>query len=238
MKELAVTYREKYVWELPVRVYHWISAVAITVLFLTGLFIAFPFFRAKVDVASQAYLMGWVKTIHFTAAYILLINFLARLYWALVGNSYAKFGGFHPWRLKWWNSPFKQMIKSYLFLRKDEPEYLGHNPLAALIHFLFIFCGTFFMVLSGFAIYSQINPGGFWDTLTGWMIPLFGGESGLRLAHHLVAWAFVTYFIMHIYAVIRHDTVNRSSMISSIVTGFKHRLTSETETNGLGSNQH
>ena len=34
--------RRVYVWQLPVRLYHWINALCILVLFLTGLYIATP----------------------------------------------------------------------------------------------------------------------------------------------------------------------------------------------------
>jgi len=32
----------KYVWEFPIRLTHWVNAIAIGVLFVTGLFIASP----------------------------------------------------------------------------------------------------------------------------------------------------------------------------------------------------
>jgi Ni/Fe-hydrogenase 1 B-type cytochrome subunit len=37
-----VEYRRVYVWELPVRVYHWINAVALVVLCVTGFLIGAP----------------------------------------------------------------------------------------------------------------------------------------------------------------------------------------------------
>ena len=37
-----VMYQSKYVWEFPVRLTHWVTAAAIFVLFVTGLYIAYP----------------------------------------------------------------------------------------------------------------------------------------------------------------------------------------------------
>ena len=36
------TYGRKYVWEFPVRLAHWINALALTALFLSGLYMASP----------------------------------------------------------------------------------------------------------------------------------------------------------------------------------------------------
>ncbi|NTW10998.1 MAG: Ni/Fe-hydrogenase, b-type cytochrome subunit, partial [Chlorobiaceae bacterium] len=97
----------------------------------------------------------------------------------------------------------------------------------ALAHFVFIFCGSSFMILSGLAMYGENNPGGFSSVLTGWMIPLFGGSYTLHFAHHLMAWIFPFYLVLHLYAVFRHDIVDRTSVTSSIVTGYKHKVEEE-----------
>lgn len=36
--------RQVYVWQFPIRFFHWVNAVAITVLFLTGMYIGHPIF--------------------------------------------------------------------------------------------------------------------------------------------------------------------------------------------------
>ena len=61
----------------------------------------------------------------------------------------------------------------------------------------------------------------------GWMIPLFGGSYTLHFTHHLGSWMLPIYVIMHLYAVIRHDVVDRTSVTSSIITGYKHKVEEE-----------
>ena len=219
---MAEIKQEVYVWELPVRIYHWINAICMTILFVTGLYIHSPVTFGLSSEAFYQHTMSTFRWIHFSAAYIFTANFLLRLYWALFGgNNYAKFSGFRPLRPQWWLKPFKRQMKAYLFISKREPHFAGHNPVAAITHFLFIFCGSIFMILSGFAMYSQSNPGGFLDTLFGWMIPLVGSMQTLVGLHQLTAWGFVTYLILHLYAVVRHDLINRTSTTSSIITGYK-----------------
>ncbi len=219
------TIEEVYVWHLPVRIYHWINAICIVILFITGLYIAWPVFQSSVGEAVWYQNFGWIRWAHFATAYVFIFNFLIRLYWALFGGDrYGRFGGFQPWNPKWWGKPFKEQMAAYLFMSRYEPNYTGHNPVAALTYFIFVFLGSVFMIVTGLAMYGENNPGGFFDTTFGWVVSIFGSAHALHSWHHLVAWGFVFYFIVHIYAVARHDVVDRTSVISSIITGYKHRV--------------
>ena len=42
MKSRKKRLREVYVWELPVRIYHWVNALCIVILCITGFIIADP----------------------------------------------------------------------------------------------------------------------------------------------------------------------------------------------------
>ncbi|MEC9487568.1 MAG: Ni/Fe-hydrogenase, b-type cytochrome subunit [Prosthecochloris sp.] len=216
---------EIYVWRLPVRLYHWINAICIAVLLVTGFYIASPVLLPPRGEAVASSAMSWWRYVHFAAGFIFIANFLYRLYWALFGGDrYARFGGFRPWSPKWWGTPFREQMASYMFLRRDEPHYTGHNPVAALTHFIFIFCGSVLMIGTGMAMYGENNPGGFADTLFGWLIPLFGSSYNLHMVHHATAWIFPFYVVLHLYAVFRHDIVDRTSVTSSIITGYKHKV--------------
>ncbi len=213
---------ELYVWELPVRLYHLVNALCVTILFITGLYIGNPVSFRIASEATYQHVFSWIRYIHFATAYIFVINFIVRIYWAYNGgNKWASFHRFKPWRVRFWKNRFSDQLKAYLFMTRKEPHYRGHNPVAALAHFLFIFCGTVFMSLSGLALLGQNNPGGFLDTMFGWMTTVFGSMLALQSMHHLVAWAFVVYLILHVYAVVRHDLVDRTAITSSIISGFK-----------------
>jgi len=215
---------EKYIWTLPVRVYHLINALSMTVLFITGLYIAAPVLSPAVGEAVWYHQMAWFRYIHFGTAFIFIANLLFRLYWALFGNDqYGRFTGFRPWSLDWWLQPFKKQLEYYVLLKNEGPHYWGHNPVAALTHLLFILCGSFFMILTGLAMYGENNPGGFTDTFFGWVVLIFGSSNTMHTMHHLVSWIFPVYLVIHLYAVIRHDMIERSGVTSSIISGFKHK---------------
>ena len=83
-------YVQLYVWELPVRFFHWINVLSIFVLGVTGYLIAKPLPLLSAGDASSQYLFGINRFVHFLFGYIFTINFLARLYWGFVGNRFSR----------------------------------------------------------------------------------------------------------------------------------------------------
>src|SRR6476469_9576792 len=79
-------FRRIYVWELPVRITHWLNAVAITVLAVTGYLIGNPiaFWQTANVEPSDAYWFGWIRFAHFVSGYLLFFSFLFRFYWGFV----------------------------------------------------------------------------------------------------------------------------------------------------------
>lgn len=77
--------RRVYVWELPVRFYHWLNALVMVALVATGFYIADPLALQSQQEATGKFTMGWIRYIHFGSAYLFFFNFLARIYWGLRG---------------------------------------------------------------------------------------------------------------------------------------------------------
>lgn len=73
--------RSVYVYEAPVRVWHWINALAITVLCVTGYLIGSPLPSVSGE-ASDHFLMGYIRFAHFAAGYVFAIGLAGRVYWA------------------------------------------------------------------------------------------------------------------------------------------------------------
>ncbi len=108
-----------------------------------------------------------------------------RVYWFFVGNNYARSGFPMFWKFSWYKAVLQQVI-DYLQLDRGHI-HIGHNSLAGASYAAFFaMCG--FEGVTGLALYSESNPGGFWDHITGWTIPLLGGSFRVHMWHHLVAW--------------------------------------------------
>ena len=210
-----------YVFEAPVRLWHWAHALSFLVLAVTGYLIANPL-PALSGEASDHFLMGNLRMIHFIAAYVFAIGFLVRIYWALVGNRFAREMFILPiWRPSWWKGIFYE-LGFYLFLTRRQHKTLGHNPLAQLMMFLFNTLGTLFMIGTGFALYGQGLGDGSWaDRLFGWITPLFGDPMALRNWHIMGMWLMIAFVIIHIYMAVRADIIGRESSVSTIIGGWR-----------------
>jgi len=90
--------RRVYVWEMPVRLYHWVNALCVVVLAATGYLIGAPLALHSAQEASFSYWFGTVRFIHFVTAFVFFFNFLVRIYWGFVGNTWARWQEFLPIR--------------------------------------------------------------------------------------------------------------------------------------------
>jgi len=210
-----------YVYEMPVRIWHWVNATAIIVLMVTGYLIAKPLPTMPGE-ASDHFLMGYIRFTHFAAAYIFAIGFLARLYWAWWGNHHARQLFTLPiLRKNFWSEALFE-LRWYLFLEPEPRKYAGHNPLAQMVMFTVLVFNTIFMIVTGFALYSEGEGKGGWaDTLFGWVIPMVGQSQDVHTWHHLGMWVMVLFMMTHIYVAIREDIMSRQSLISTMISGWR-----------------
>lgn len=211
-----------YVYEAPVRLWHWINALAITVLGITGWFIASPL-PSQPGEASANFLMGYIRFAHFSAGYVLLIGFLGRIYWAFVGNHHARQLFVLPiFNASWWREVLFE-LRWYLFLEKRPKKYVGHNPLAQLAMFLLFLTTVAFMIITGFALYGEGTQEGSWahTLFTSWVIPLFGQSQNVHTWHHLGLWVIVVFVLVHVYAALREDIMSRQSLVSTMLSGWR-----------------
>jgi Ni/Fe-hydrogenase 1 B-type cytochrome subunit len=212
--------RSIYVYEAPVRLWHWINALAMVVLAVTGYFIGLPLPTMPGE-ASQNYLMGYIRFAHFASAFIFAVGLLGRVYWAFVGNHHARQIFMLPIRNKaWWNEVLFE-LRWYLFLEKHPKKYVGHNPMAQLMMFFFFTVLAVGMLFTGFALYGESAPGGFFDSLFGWVLTCLGGSTQVHNLHRLGMWIMMTFVLVHVYAAIREDIMSRQSLISTMISGWR-----------------
>jgi len=211
-----------YVYEAPVRIWHWVNALSITLLAVTGYFIGSPLPTMPGE-ASDHFVMGYIRFVHFASGYVLAIGFAGRFYWALVGNSHAREIFFHNiLRKSYWSGLWHE-IKWYLFLEKEPKAYTGHNPLAIFfMHWMFVWAVTF-MIFTGFALYGEGAGYDSWQytLFSSWIIPLMGQSQDVHTWHHLVMWVIVVFVIIHVYVAVREDIMSRQSIISSMISGWR-----------------
>lgn len=118
------------VWDLPVRVFHWLMVLSFAGAWLTA--------------ESERW-----RLLHVTLGYTLggLVAF--RLVWGLVGSRHARFSGFV-------RGP-KAVLRDLGALLRGRPEHhVGHNPAGALAIVAMLGCSAL-IVGSGWALYNDIG---------------------------------------------------------------------------------
>ncbi len=190
-----ITSQGYYIYEAPVRLWHWITALSIVVLAVTGYFIGRPLPSIQGE-ATFMFWMGWIRLIHFTTAYIFTVALLFRIYWACVGNEYAREMFLVPFWRRAWRKGVISEIRWYFFLEKEAHRYYGHNPVAGLA-VMFYFWMSVLMVCSGFALYGEGLGTDSWAyQWFGWMIRLTGNDSlALHFWHRLGMWFIIAFAI-------------------------------------------
>ena len=132
-----------YVWEVPVRLTHWLIALSLFVLSATGLYIGRPFMTVPGE-AGQWFVMGWMRIIHFYAAIVFSCAVIARVIWMFTGNKYARWDKFlavHGVR----RHGVLPTVLFYSFLRDKPAAYVGHNPVAGSAYLLVF--GLYFLAI-------------------------------------------------------------------------------------------
>jgi len=225
------TFTRVYVWEFPVRLYHWINGFCVLALIITGYIIGSPTTISYSDEAFQQYWFGTVRFVHFVAAYVFFFNFLARIYWGFVGNRFSRWHNFIPLTRGQWKE-MGEIVRVDVAQTQTQGEIqLGHNALAGVIYFL-SFLVFIFQAFSGFALYSSMSDR--WlPRLFSWAVPLMGGDFAVRQWHHMCMWFFIVFSLIHIYLVFYHDYIEGRGTTSSMVGGWKFERTDVLEKNGL-----
>lgn len=197
-----------------VRFAHWATAIAVPILVLSGLqiFRAFPSFGAKIpqrdllDVPLWATLGGWLGGAlqwHFTFMWLFLgaglvygTFQLASGNWRQIVVSRRDLAGIRP------------MIRHYL-QRGPKPPYDGaYNPLQKLAYTTTLASGAL-AALSGLALWRPVQ--------LAWLVFLFGGFQGVRIAHFLAMCGLLAFIPGHLLMVALAGWNNFRSMW----TGFK-----------------
>lgn len=211
------------VWELPVRVFHWVNVITILALTITGFIIADPPAILSNMEATDLHSFGIVRFIHFAAAYIFFFNMLMRIYWSFVGNQFASWKAFWPFSKKMWNNVWHVLKVDILLFNEDHEDLsnisIGHNSVAAF-SYIALFILALIQVFTGFALYADMSA--WWlPQLFDWVIPLFGSEFIVRTIHHITMWGFILFSMVHVYLVFYHDWLEGRGEVSSMFGGYK-----------------
>ncbi|MEI6180104.1 MAG: Ni/Fe-hydrogenase, b-type cytochrome subunit [Chloroflexales bacterium] len=211
--------RRVYVWEIPVRLTHWVNVLSIVLLSFTGYFIGNPYLFIAPRESYASFFMGTVRFVHFAAAFLFMGSVLLRTYWAFAGNAYADWRGLFPFLSKDGRKNMLHAAQYYFFFRRDPPEVAGHNALAGLSYMIIVILYGM-IIFTGLALFGQLHPVSPWYTLTNWVFG-FVTMQRVRIAHHMIMWALLIFAIYHVYVAWLIDMEEGNGLMSSMFSGFK-----------------
>lgn len=210
-----------YVYEAPVRFWHWAQAFMFVMLCVTGFLIGWPPPANYAD-TWETYLFANIIDIHLICGMIFVVLTLYRIYWAFVGNKYSRMIFILPfWSGRWWKGLWGCVLY-YLFLNKHPKEYVGHNPLAQTAMCLIYIVGTILICITGLGLFAQQwgwDSG--WMKYFGWVTDWMGSASAVRTFHHLLMYYLLIFLCAHLYMAMRGDIMDGATQVSTIINGIR-----------------
>jgi Ni/Fe-hydrogenase 1 B-type cytochrome subunit len=218
MSAPAVAREPVYVWDLTVRITHWTIAASIVVLSVTGFYIGWPFLIAA-GPATEVFIMGWMRIVHFYAAVAFTAAVIARVIWMFAGPPLVRWTQFVPTTRERFRDMW-ETFKFYIFIKAEPPPSVGHNALAGAAY-LAIFGLYFGMIATGWGLYAIDAR---FDSTSRIFLPflaLFGGPQTSRWLHHVGMWLLLGFVIQHVYSSILMAKIEKTGTMDSIFSGWK-----------------
>ncbi len=210
-----------YVFTIWTRIFHWLMAGTIAILFVTGIYIGNPFFIGTQGVEPTFAISSWasmstIRLIHFASAYVLMASFIFRIYGFIIHKGDRMLP--KPWTKLFWTGML-DMGLHYGFMRSAHRPYLRNSMARA--GYGGVYGMIFLEAFTGFAMYGQINPNSGLAKIFGFANHLFVDEYIVHMIHHYVAWMIILFVIIHVYMATRADMSEKYGEISAMFSGVK-----------------
>ncbi|GAB4121692.1 MAG: cytochrome b/b6 domain-containing protein [Rhodothalassiaceae bacterium] len=247
---MARRFHEVKVWDLTVRLFHWINFASLLGLIGVGLVILTA---GDLGVPTEGKIA--LKQVHVLIGYVFAINLLIRIVWGFIGSGHARWS-----TLLSFGSAYRQRLRDYIAARKagGMPQFEGHDPLGqvavAVLYLLLLTQAATGLFLAGSDLYwppfgSMIAE---WVAATGvdpGSLRPYGAKELLDSAafdemralrkpiieiHEYGFYALIAMGILHVAAVAIAEVRGGNGLVSAMITGRKHLAAPVEEGKGEG----
>lgn len=200
---------------------HWLRAIAIFVLTVTGFYLAYVFIAPEASDEPILFLNAKFRMWHQIAGFLLIAVTIYKTYLFLVDKVSFK----ERVAVMDFLSPkiWFQQIKYYLFMG-EHPHLRGvYNPLQ-FVAYIGLYAMVFVVCITGLVLYVHVYHEGLGGALYDYMRPLeviMGGLANVREIHHIAMWGILIFVPVHIYMAIFNSIMGKEGSIDSIISGYK-----------------
>ena len=212
------------------RIIHWVNAISIVAAVITGLYIGHPYYQSFIaDPAVDKYVMAYNRLIHFVGAIILDVTsiIIAYLYFfSRFEKPYQKVIPNKKNLAEFW----EVVVNLFSFNRRKNFDST-HSDSFNTVYFTIFHILLVMMLLTGLQLYVHglesglSSVGAWWPAVlhlsTDWTLTVFGGNMGVRIAHHTMMWWIIVWAIFHIYYQIWRTIFWREGDIAIVFGGEK-----------------
>ncbi|MGH9646470.1 MAG: cytochrome b/b6 domain-containing protein [Bryobacteraceae bacterium] len=204
-----------YVWQYPLRLFHWGLVISLAVLSFTGYYIHDPFIVGQLN---HPFLMGEFRFVHEVFGMIFIALFILRIYLFFGGNRWVGWRQYVPLRAAQWKEMW-EVTKFYAFIRPAPITKIGHNAMAAF-SYLGIYSAVVVEIVTGLVMFNWLRHSPILGPLVGW-IPRFISFPNLRLIHFLLMFVFIAFGIFHVHLCMLISREEKRGLMDSIFIGYK-----------------
>lgn len=217
-KKLSAVYE----FSIGLRLTHWLRAVMITILTISGFYLAYVFVTPEFTTEPVNFMNAKWRAVHQVAGFVLIACFIFKLYLFIFDKHSRKELASLPDFLspKIWIA----QIKYYIFLGKH-PHLKGvYNPLQFVAYFGF-YIVLFVICLSGLVLYAHVYHDGLGGVIYEPMRAveaMMGGLANVREIHHICMWIILIFVLVHIYMAVFNAVKQKNGGMDAIISGYKY----------------
>ena len=197
-----------YLYTFSERLWHWVQAIAILLLIITGSIVHRPDMFGGID-------MGWAIPVHNFLGLILVLDAAFAIFYFLLGHRYKQF--FPEPKGFFYNSLIQARFYAMdIFVGKPHPfektdQLNKMNPIQQATYLAILFILLPAQLVTGILLWGSQH----WAALS----DAIGGLRYIAPIHTIVAWAFLAFVIMHMYLTTTGHTP--LAAVEGMITGWE-----------------
>jgi Ni/Fe-hydrogenase 1 B-type cytochrome subunit len=213
--ERELEFSSSYRWQ------HWVRALSIVILTITGFYLAVPFITPTPSAQPDNFTYSLYRSWHIIFGFILTWVILYKSYMFIKGREHQmeRDAIKDIFNIKIWI----EQIGYYLFINKH-PKLSGvYNPIQFMAYAGFYFM-MFLLIITGFVLYVHVyheGLGGFLYAPMRIFEVMMGGLAMVREIHHIAMWGVLIFILGHVYMAVFNAVHGKEGAMDAIFSGIK-----------------